>query len=88
MELPQTVNAANKIEDLVSDIRVDVEQVARRLSMTSEATQERIYIMSLAFIRELAMQADTGAYVNGNMEIANQAREIQETLLTFMTQEG
>jgi hypothetical protein len=86
--MPQTINAAAKMEDLVSDIRVDVEQVARRLSMAPEHTQERIYLMCLAFIRELAMQADMGAYVNGNMEIANQAREMQETLLTFMTQEG
>ena len=82
MELPQTINAASKFEDILSDVRVDVEQLAKRLSMSPSILQDRVFSLSLAFIRELAMQSEMGAYVNDNMEIALKAREIQETLLT------
>lgn len=72
-----------KLADIFADIRVDPQELGRMIGRSHLGVQERVFDFTLAFLNELAIQSKMGGYVNGNMEIANRAKEIQEILLTF-----
>ena len=83
----ESLKAVTTIDNTFADIRVQPDVVAKKCATLSNDVQERLFIFTLEFIKALAVQDATGAYVNGNMEIARQARDIQETVLTFLTYE-
>lgn len=80
------MSAAYKFGDLIADIRIDPTQTGRNIAYLPAVIQERFFELTLAYLKELSLQYETASFVNGNMEIAQRAWEIQETLLTFQTQ--
>ena len=82
----ESLKAVTSIDNTFADLRVQPDIVAQKCATLSNDVQERLFIFTLEFIKALAIQDATGGYVNGNMEIARQARDIQETVLTFLVQ--
>lgn len=74
--------STSKIADNIADIRNDPEMIGRQLAYQPLVIQERFFQVCQAFIQELAIQDATYSYVNGNMELTQKAREIQDSLLT------
>lgn len=70
----------SKLSNIFADVRVDPNDLGKWMARSHLAIQERVFDFTLAFIRELSIQAHMSSYVNGNMTIANRAREIQELL--------
>lgn len=77
---------AQKLSDILADVRVDPETLGKDMAYQHVAIQERMFEMFVGFINELTIQQETGGFVNGNMDIAYRAWEIGDTLLTFHTQ--
>ncbi len=71
-------NATAKIENIFADIRVTPEVVGDYLTQAPLAIQERVFEFSLAFLASLSVQHKTGAYLNGNFELAKRACDIRE----------
>lgn len=80
------MSAAYKIADLMADIRIDPTQTGRNMAYLPVVIQERLFDLTIAYLKELSFQYDTNSFVNGNMDISRRAWEIQQTLLTFQTQ--
>jgi hypothetical protein len=78
--------SAQKLADVIADVRVDPNQTGREMAYLPLVIQERLFDLTLAYLRELSFQYDTNSFANGNMELAQRAWDIQETLLTFQTQ--
>lgn len=72
--------SAEAIEKALSDIRVDQAVLAMFLGSSDEAIKEKLFNLSLLFIRDLASQHEHGAYRNGGMNVALRAWETQQKL--------
>jgi hypothetical protein len=69
--------SAEKVFDVLADIRIDPTELGKRLAYQQSGVQERAYKMFVGFIRELALQDAVGGYVNENFEIAQRGRAIE-----------
>lgn len=76
----------DKIVNELDRLTVDPALMGKQMAYQHNSIQEAFMIMSKAFMNELSIQAASGSYVNGNMEVAHQALEIVDTVLTFQTQ--
>lgn len=73
----------DKIVTELDKLTADPVLLGKQMAYQQNVIQESFMIMCKSFLNELSIQAASGAYVNANFEVANQAREITETLLTF-----
>jgi prophage maintenance system killer protein len=74
----ESVNAVNKIESALADLRVNADSVAEQLSRSSLEIQQRVFDLATSYLRYLSSQHMAGAYINGNIEIAHKANQIRE----------
>jgi hypothetical protein len=74
----ETITGYNKFSSIMADIRVSPESLAELVSRSQLELQERAFEFATAYLRYLASQHTAGAYLNGNMEIAQRANEIRE----------
>lgn len=77
--------SADKISDIIADLRLDPKDLGKRMGYQDKVIQDRFMEVCTSFLRELAIQKSTGGFVNGNIETAQRAWEIQEILLTSDT---
>lgn len=78
--------SVDKIVNELDRLSADPVLMGKQMAYQHNLIQESFMLMSKSFLNELSIQAKSGSYVNGNMEIAHQALEIVDTLLTFQTQ--
>ena len=74
--------SAGKIADVISDIRLDPNEIGKQMGYQDSLIQERFMKVCVAFLRELSIQKSQGGFVNGNIDTSVKAWEIMETLLT------
>lgn len=74
---------AQKIADIIADVRADPTQVGKELAYLPLVIQERLFKLTLSYIRELSMQHDNSSFVNGNMDISRLAWDIHESIYSL-----
>ena len=73
----------SKLSDIVADIRTDAMYLGHDMAYQEAVIQERFLDMFFGFVRELGMQDQRGAYVNGNMETAAKGNLIDYLLHSY-----
>lgn len=74
--------SASSLADMLADVRIYPDELGRNMAYQPNVIQERMMSMCLGFIRELSIQHHNGGFVNGNMQVAGHASDIQYLLTT------
>ena len=72
--------SASNLSDILADIRMNPEELGKQMAYQDNAIQERVFEMFVGFIRELSIQDQNYAYVNGNMAMASKGNAVHYLL--------
>lgn len=77
---PEEMTAAEKLLTALSDRRATPRGVVERVATSSLISQEIVFDFVKEYIKYYAFIQDTGAFPNGNMEIAKTMSDIRYAL--------